>query len=152
MQLPEKGRHIKEGSYDYHLTQDGRPAFTFRWQGTLFAGSKVEFVFATDVLRIGRIKDDVAKSLARSAGFFESSCNAGAAGLLISTVAGAVGAALTKTGDKKGFGVIYNNEDGKPGLFIAIAEPQIVDEIFNSVPSELHDEDPNSTAVSSPVN
>src|SRR5437867_2308284 len=90
---PKKGRFIKEGRYEYITTSDGGlPAFDFRWQGMVFPGSKAQFVFARDALRIGRIPDDVAQSQARMAGFSGPSHKMVGAGILVSLVAGAIGA------------------------------------------------------------
>lgn len=137
-QFPKKGYFIKEGSYDYFTNPDGFPAFAFRWQGIVFRGSKAQFVFARDALRIGRIPDDVARSQARRAGFMGATR---VPGLLPSLIIGAIGAATARTSNIKGFGVFYNNEEGHLAAFFAVASPEIVDEILCSVPAERHDTD-----------
>jgi hypothetical protein len=140
--FPKKGRFINQGAYDYFTTPDGLPAFAFRWQGMLLSGSKAQFIFARDVVRISRIPDDVARSQARAAGFSRGS---GVPGLIPSLIGGAIGAATAKTSDIKGFGVIYQNEDGHSAAFFAVASPEIVDEILSSVPAEKHEvESPSS--------
>lgn len=140
-QFPKKGYFIREGSYDYFTTPEGLPAFAFRWQGIVFRGSKAQFVFARDALRIGRIPDDVARSQARKAGFTAGRIGAVGGGIIISTIVGAIRAATTRTSDIKGFGAFYNNEDGNLAMFLAVASAEIVDEIFNSVPVDKHDKE-----------
>ncbi len=140
-QLPKHGKHVGEGTYEYFVTPDGLPAMHFRWRGLVFNGSKTIFVFPRDVVKIGRIPDDVAKSHSRSSGFFEASYKGGVAGIVGSLVSGAIGAAAAPTANIKGFGVHYRNEDGNLGVFIAVAPGEIVDEIFRSVPKENQFED-----------
>ncbi len=136
--FPKKGYFINEGSYDYITTPDGLPAFAFRWQGMIFRGSKAQFIFARDAARIGRIPDDVARSRARGAGFSRASR---VPGIIPSLIFGAIGAATARTSNIKGFGVFYNNEDGHLAVFFVVAPPEIIDEIFRSVPADRHDKD-----------
>ena len=139
-QRPKHGRHIGEGKYEIVIGADGLPTMRFRWRGIMFNGSMTTFVFSRDVVAIGLIPDDAAKSLARSAAFNDWSSR-GAAGLVVNLAAGAIGAAAAKTTGIKGFGVYYHTEDGHLGLFTAVAAPEIVDEIFRSVPEDKHAKD-----------
>jgi hypothetical protein len=139
-QFPKHGRHIGGGKYEYVVAADGVPTMRFRWRGIMFNGSMTTFVFPRDVVKIGPISDDVAKSQARSAAFNDWSSR-GAAGLIVNLAAGAIGAAAARTTGIKGFGVYYNNEQGHLGLFTAVASPEIVDAIFRSVSEEKHIKD-----------
>ncbi len=135
---PKSGRHIGEGHHDYFLTSDGAPAMRFRWRGPLFNGPKMEFVFPRDVVQIGLIDQDAAKAAARWSAFGDWSSR-GAAGLIGNLVVGGVAAAAARTSGVKGFGVLYKNDHGQLAAFMAVASPEIVDEILRAVPQEKHE-------------
>jgi hypothetical protein len=139
VRLPKSGRHIGEGHHDYFLMPDGAPAMHFRWRGLVFNGPKMEFVFPRDVVQIGPVDDDAAKSATRWSSAYGASLKGGAAGVVGSLVSAAIGAAATRTSGIKGFGVLYKNDQGHLAAFMAVASPEIVDEIFRAVPREKHD-------------
>ena len=148
---PKRGRYIGEGHYEYFLTPDGLPAMHFRWCGLLFNGPKMEFIFPRDVVQIGPVANDAAKSAARWSSAYGVSLKGGAGGVVTSLVSAAIGAAATRTSGIKGFGVLYKNEDGLLLAFMAVATPEIVDEIFRAVPLEKHNMSAQSTASPEPT-
>ena len=123
----------------------------FRWRGLMFNGPQMEFVFPRDVVQIGPIADDVSKSAARWSSAYGASLKGGAGGVLTSLISGAIGAAAVRTTGIKGFGVLYTNEDGHVGAFMAVASPEIVDEIFRAVPQDKHDKSAQPTEPSEPT-
>jgi hypothetical protein len=151
VRLPQSGRHIGEGHHDYFLTPDGAPAMHFRWRGLVFNGPKMEFVFPRDVVRIGRVEDDAAKSAARWSSAYGASLKGGAAGVVGSLVSAAIGAAATRTSGIKGFGVFYKNDQGHLATFTAVASPEIVDEILRAVPQEKHDKSAETAPLQQPT-
>jgi len=148
---PKRGRYIGEGHHEYFLTPDGLPAMHFRWRGLLFNGSKMDFIFPRDVVQIGLIADDAAKSATRWSSAHGASLKGGAGGVVTSLVSAAIGAAATRTSGIKGFGVVYKNEDGILLAFMAVAPPEIVDEIFRAVPLEKHDKSTEAPASPEPT-
>jgi hypothetical protein len=149
VRLPKSGRHIGEGHHNYFLTPDSAPAMHFRWRGLMFNGPKMEFVFPRDVVQIGLVDQAAAKSAARSSAFNDWSSR-GAAGLIGNLIVGGVAAAATRTGGIKGFGVLYKNDKGHLAAFMAVASPEIADEILRAVPPEKHDKSADSPAPPEP--
>ena len=143
---PKRGRYIGEGKHEYFFTSDGAPAMHFRWRGLLFNGPKMDFVFSRDVVQIGRVADDAAKSAARWSSAQHGSIAGGAGGILTSLVWAGIGAATARTSGIKGFGVVYKNDEGDLAAFMAVASPEIIDEIFRAVPDEKHEKGAESPA------
>jgi hypothetical protein len=136
---PKRGRYIGEGKHEYFLTPDGTPVMHFRWRGLLFNGPKMDFVFPRDAVQIGRVADDAAKSAARWSSAQHGSIAGGPGGILTSLIWAGIGAATARTSGVKGFGVLYKNGEGEVAAFMAVASPEIVDEIFRAVPEEKHE-------------
>jgi hypothetical protein len=60
-----------------------------------------------------------------------------AGGAVISLISAGIGTAAART-SHKGFSVVYQNPDGHLAVFVAVAPPEIVDEILSAVPKEKH--------------
>lgn len=147
----KRGKFIAEGNWDYFSTAEGLPAMECRWQGLMFAGPKQTFVFPRDVLQIGRITDKAAKSAARWSSATRGGIAGGAGGLLTSLISAGIGAAAARTGETKGFAVAYKNSADYVAVFLAVAPPEIVDEIFRAVPGEKHEKTDDSATPSQPT-
>src|SRR5437667_10745155 len=143
---PKRGRFLAEGNYEYFHTPEGLPAMQCRWQGLILPGPKGIFVFPRDAVQIGRITDKAAKSAARWSSANRGSIAGGAGGILTSLIWAGIGAAAARTSDTKGFGVVYKNPDGYSAVFLAVAPPEIVDEILRAVPEERHEKTAQSAA------
>ena len=113
--------------------------------------SKADVRFSVNVLQIGRITDKAAKSAARWSSATRGSTAGGAGGVLTSLIWAGIGAAAARTGDTKGFGVASQNPDGYPAVFLAVAPPEIVDEIFRAVPEDRHEKTDESSTSSEPT-
>ena len=133
---PARGKHIPEGKCEYVISKDG-PAMKFRWQGIMRKGDRDVFVFPRDAVAVGRVSDELAKSQARWSRFFSSGTTAAVLGGIVGNLAeGAVRAAATSTKNIEGIGVHYSNEKGEFGGFLAVATPEIIDEILDSMPED----------------
>ena len=136
IKFPAKGNHIDRGIYNYETTSLDEPAFAFKWSGKLFRGPKATFVFPKDVVKIFKISDETTEKLTKAYAAEIMRNSSGSGGILVSMAFGAIGSAMTKTTNMKGFVVCYNNTSGHLALFAACAPPLIVDSIFTAVPKD----------------
>ncbi len=123
----------------------------FRWQGLVLSGPKATFVFPRDVVQIGRITEKAAESAARWSSANRTSIAGGAGGILTSLIGAGIGAAAARTSNITGFSVLYKNPDDYPATFLAVASPDVVDEIFRAVPEDKHEKGAQPPEPSQPT-